>query len=136
MWLRSRVGGTPPPSSVLTNYYQFFFTNHVSYKFKQYSDFAKMKIFTDFQILPGYITLDHHLSTGHLAFLRVVFKVIKHPHFLHVWDSFLKNGHPLQISRRYATNSSWDLGELGFNKSHGLTSSSDIYPVYPISPYI
>jgi hypothetical protein len=39
---------------VLTNYYQFFFQKHASYKPNKYSDFAKMKIFTDFQILPGY----------------------------------------------------------------------------------
>ena len=31
------------------DHYQFFFQNHASYKQTNYSDFAKMEIFSDFQ---------------------------------------------------------------------------------------
>ncbi len=49
----TRQGETP--ASVLTNYCQFFFQIYTSYKQTKYSDFAKMKFYSDFQILPGQI---------------------------------------------------------------------------------
>ena len=38
-------------NSVLTNFFIYFFYNHVSYTFRKYSDFLKTKNFSDF---PGY----------------------------------------------------------------------------------
>ena len=50
---QGRVGGTPPPASVLTKYYRILFENAASYKTKQNTDFAKMQIlfrFSDFGV--------------------------------------------------------------------------------------
>ena len=39
---------------MLTKYYRILFENAASYKPNQNTDFPKIEIFTDFQILPGY----------------------------------------------------------------------------------
>ena len=49
----TRQGETP--ASVRCNYFKFFFQIYTSYKPNKYSDFAKIKFYSDFQILPGQI---------------------------------------------------------------------------------
>jgi hypothetical protein len=83
--------------------------------------------------LAGY-KKNYHLSIGHLAFSSVVFNFIKHPHFLQVWVFGLKNSQVWHIFKRYAANSSGDLGDP-LIKSKGVTSIKPLYPIWIISPY-
>ena len=81
----------------------------------------------------GTVNKNYHFPIGHLAFNSILLAFIKHPHFLQVWIFGLNHSQPLQISRRYSTNSSWLLGDP-LIKSQGLTSrsfwSSLIKPLY------
>jgi hypothetical protein len=73
----------------------------------------------------------HHLPIGHLACCKVVFNLIKHPHFLHFCNLLLKAGHVLQIAKRSSISSLEVLGCLTSNRSLNSTSPlSFIYLVY------
>ena len=76
----------------------------------------------DVFVVMRFVVANYHLPIGHLAFSRVVFNFIKHPHFLHWFVLFLKNSQLLQILRRDRETSSGDFGEP-LIKSQGLTSS-------------
>lgn len=69
---------------------------------------------------------------GHLASSSDVFKDIKHPHNLHLFDPFRKNSHVLHTARRACLISSEDRGCVGSNRSKTVTSS----PISYILPYL
>lgn len=52
----------------------------------------------------------HHLSRGHLAFSRVVFRVIKHPHRRHLANFLTNQGHSLQMANLDSIISLFDRG--------------------------